>query len=289
MRRHLGWIIPIAILIVLFLGVAVLGGVTANAMSADSPEALTLVLTQLIVWPLVAIAAVICIVVAIRSGIRTAADARRRSGILTPQERAALAERHADQDAWAAATMLVEHVREERIPSPITVWGLIPARDEVFFYDVDARYERFYGTTVEYRTQNTMYLGRPSFVMAGLAVDAVANASAKSAAMRQAAEQWREQQPARILISNQRLAVFANGQWLSFPFETMSACYPAPEVWSVTFEFPGVAPMRLVGRGAPLIAVWSVLATHGRVGVEQHPGLAPLRLGPPREPTLSTE
>ena len=168
-------------------------------------------------------------------------------------------------------------MRSERLPPAIKVWGVIPRPDEQFFFDVDEQYERFYGTAAEYTQRSGSYLGRPSFVMAGLAIDAISNAASRSAAMRAAAAQWREQQRSRILVSNQRIVVQANGQWLSFDYASMSACYPDPEHWCVAFEFFSAQPMRLVGRSAPIIAVWTVLATHGRHAIEQHPALTSLR------------
>ncbi|SIN89215.1 hypothetical protein [Agromyces cerinus] len=279
MRRHLTWIIPVVLLPVIYFACGLVGW-ALNLWATSDPSIVGwagLISVVLLLASLTGI--VFCIVFAIRNGHRTYRAWQRSKGRLTKRERAEAARLDDAQLAWNAAVSLVGDLQQERFPEPVQVWGLIPRPGEQFFYDVDAQYQRFYGTTAQWSQRSGFYMGRPGFVVAGLVTDAIANSTAKSAAMRAAAEQWREHQQARILISNQRLAINVNGQWLSFDFAAMTACYPDLDHWAVTFEFPSAEPLRLIGKGSPLVAVWSVLATHGRSGVLEHPSLALVRPG----------
>ncbi|MCD5348446.1 hypothetical protein [Agromyces sp. S2-1-8] len=220
---------------------------------------------------------VICVVVAIRNARRVFRAFRHRHGHYNKRERAEMAARTRYERAWVAARQLVADVRSEILPQPIQVWGVATDPDEPFFFDVECDYQRFYGTTTSFWRSSGSFSGPPFFVLAGIAATAMANSSRESAAERAAATQWREHQRVRILVSNRRLLVHVNHQWLSFYHEAIAAYYPSVDQWCVVFEFASAEPMRLIGEGAPLIAVWTTLATHGRQGVLQHPGLERLR------------
>lgn len=270
MRRHVRWIIPLVLLLVIYIAskMTLARVLRTPAKTADDQTWNVLVESAVVVAAIALM--LICVIIALVQGHKTWHLSRRRKGKLTPQETSAA-------HAWNAACALVQDAENGVPPQPIDVWGLIPYPGESFAFDVGAGYERFYGTTEEYTTGGGVFLGHPAFVVAGLVGTAIGNNARRNAAARRAATQWREQQQARVLLSNRRLAIHANGQWLSFDFAAASACYPAPEMWSITLEFPGVAPLRLVGEAAPLICVWTVLATQGRDAVAQHPGLDPLR------------
>lgn len=277
MRRHLSWIVPLLVLPLIYVVFTAIVWWASTFAEEGQAETLWGLLTVIVALLTAVAGAIVCVVLVIRNAHRVFRAWRRSNGHFTKRELIAREQQSTTQSAWEAAQRLLADVRAERLPNPITVWGVIPNHDETFFYDVDARYERFYGTTESYAQHTGLFVGRPAFVLAGVAATAIANSASHSAAANRAATQWREAQHSRILVSNQRLVIQANGQWLSFYLSGMTACYPSPEAWSVAFEFGDTSPLRLTGRGAPLVAVWTVLARQGREAVHAHPGLAPLR------------
>lgn len=195
--------------------------------------------------------------------------ARRAKGKLTPEERELEA-------AWAYARDLRETVLRKEIPPVIHTWDVVPSAGEVFFVDGVADYARYYGQDVTYTQSGGFWFGHPLFVAAGLAATAIGNASARSRARALAAEQWRERQRVRLLVSNQRLVCLVRGRWLSFWFSGTSSVQPVSDEWALFCQFPDVEPLMLSGFSAPAAAVIAVLQTHGVDGVARHPGLQAL-------------
>lgn len=155
----------------------------------------------------------------------------------------------------------------------MAVWEIVPEQGEVFFYDLRAVYERYYGQDVSYTPSGGFFFGSPAFILAGMAVTGLANSSRRRAAEAQAQTQWREYEPARVIVSNHRILCLVRGQWLSFSYGAMTAVYPEVAQATLVCEFRGAPPLRLRGADVPIAAVMTVFATHGLEAVAEHPSL----------------
>ncbi len=152
----------------------------------------------------------------------------------------------------------------------------MPHVNETFFLDVPAGYARHCGADVSYSQSSGFYYGRPTFVIARVGVNVMANAARRNAAARQAAAQWREHQPCRLVISNQRLLCQVDGRWLSFYFSAVTAVHPESENWSLITRYDSTSPLLLSGEHVPAAALLTVLATQGLKAVSAHPSLQKL-------------
>lgn len=275
MEQHLRWIVPlVTVPVVLVVGLL---GFVGMAGSPTVQDSLGLSLLTLLVPVLALAAAAVGVVLTVRGVRRTYGDGRRARGRFTAVELAQRAGVDEGHRAWAAARELRRSLTRREVPAAIPVWDVVPEPGEVFFYDVTADYERYYGQDVTYSQRGGLYLGRPSFVLAGLAISGLANASARRSAEAQAAAQWRDHQRVRVLVSNTRLVCQVRGEWLTFSYSAMSAVYPEVSEWTLVCQFQGPAgPLRLRGNGVPLAAVMTVFATRGIDAVAAHPSLAAL-------------
>lgn len=159
------------------------------------------------------------------------------------------------------------------MPATIPLWEVVPEDGEVFFYELDAVYDRYYGRDATYQRANGFLLGSPVFILAGLAYTGLTNVSRRRAAEQEAASQWRDRQPTRVVVTNHRLVCLLGGQWLSYHYAAMNAVYPEAEARTLVCGFANIAPLRLSGPDAPILAVMTVFATHGLEGLQQHPSL----------------
>ncbi|MDN3310350.1 hypothetical protein QWJ90_05370 [Microbacterium oryzae] len=275
MRRHLRWIIPLLCVPVIYLA----GALTIAAISEipDATESVGLGLTVLSVIAAMVVGMLVAAVLTVTGALRVRRESRRRRGILTPFEQVQQARAQQELARWEAARALRSTLLRRQVPATMPVWHVVPEGDEVFFFELEADYERYYGQDVTYTSAGGVFAGRPAFVLAGLAASAVVTASRRSAANAAAAEQWREWEHVRVLVSNRRLVCLVRGQWMSFHYGAMTAIYPEVSSWTLVTEFGGtIAPLRLRGADVPLAAVMTVFAAYGEDGLARHPGLAPL-------------
>ncbi|GAA4626408.1 hypothetical protein [Cellulomonas oligotrophica] len=286
-RRHLRWVLPLAAAPVVYV-LAMLGTSALDESAGSEPDA-TDGLLILLVLAVALVAPLVLLVVALVQGQRVYRAARLRAGRLTRREREerdrqASAQHFADV-AWQHAVQTAAAlVRGER-PATMAVWDVVPLPGEVFYADVPIGYARYYGTTVHYTQTSGLFVGSPAFVLAGLAGTAVANASARSAAQRQAADQWREHQTVRLVVSDRRLLVQRGGEWIWFHHTGASAVYPDPLRRGLVCQYPDTSPLMLQGDYAPFAAVVVLAATHGAQALREHPAMAPLA-PPARVPEL---
>ena len=288
MRRHLRWIIPLAAGVLAVVVLPLIAGAITTSTSAGtgtSSSTIGATLGSSIASLAVVLAIPVCVVVAVvltvRGAMRTFRDWRHRTGRYTRSERSAELVRvdraTASEAAWAEARRLRRALLEQQVPQTIPVWEVVPQPGEVFFYSVGVEYERYYGQTVAQGGGSRFFVGSPAFVLAGLAVSTLSNASARRSAEAQARDQWREHQDVRLVVSNQRLICLAGGQWVSFHYSAMTAVYPEVGDWALVCEFDGItSPLRLRGVDAPIAAVMTLFGTHGLDGVANHPSLRPL-------------
>ncbi|WP_424467226.1 hypothetical protein [Pseudoclavibacter helvolus] len=210
---------------------------------------------------------------ALRGVAQNRRESRHRRGKFTRKERAQIEVQRSSQERLAVALRFRDELLSKRLPQTIDVWDFRAADGEVFFQDAPATYGRYYGRDVSYSTTSGFFFGNPAFVVAGLAVTAMGNASAKSRAEREAAEQWREWQTARVLVSNQRLVCFAGGRWLSFWYSGVVVSYPSMRDRSLTLQFGDAEPLMLIGEHVPLAIVMATYSMHGERGLAGHPDL----------------
>ncbi|PPF45533.1 hypothetical protein C5B85_08185 [Pseudoclavibacter sp. AY1F1] len=281
-RRRGRWVLPLILLVAgLALAAVVIAVVMTRLVEGPSGEdevARTLrgFALAALFWACI-LFAVILVAGLGRATLRGAAEnhreSRHRRGRFTRKEKSQLETQRYSHDRLAAALRFRDELLEERIPQTIDVWDFRPADGEVFFQDAPATYARYYGRDVAYSTSSGFFFGHPAFVVAGLAVTAMGNASAKSQAQREAAEQWREWQTARVLVSNQRLVCCAGGRWLSFWYSGVVASYPSLRDRTLTLQFGEGEPLMLVGDHVPLAIVMATYSMHGQRGLAGHPDL----------------
>ncbi|MFT2708056.1 hypothetical protein [Clavibacter zhangzhiyongii] len=258
----------------LVLGMGLLGLLTAAA----DPSVLTRPETLLpgLVLLLLCVAAVRTLV----RGARVLAGMMRgvRHEMARPAREAAAAQDLATRSAagWAEACRLRAAILRGEPLRSITVWDVVLEPGEVLLYDVPADYERYYGRDVTYTRSSGFFVGSPAFVLGGMAATMIGNASRRSAAEAQAAEQWRELQPVRLVISDRRLLCQVGGRWLAFWFAGMTAVYPEVREWALVCQFADAEPLRLRGVDAPIAAVLTVLGAQGLDAVRDHPSLQAL-------------
>lgn len=278
LARHRRWVIPLAFIPISYV-LGVLGGSAIQSANATNQNG-WLILAMLALWFAALIGPIVAAVLAVVGGVRTYRMWRRANGHFPRAEQAAydaaVASRQGANDAWDAARLLRDDLISGQVPPTIAIWEIVPRVGEVMLLDLPAEYSRYYGRDVSYDRSSGFFFGHPLFVVAGLAATAVGNASRRSSAEAQARQQWREQQPTRVVVTNQRLACLVGGQWLSFDYGAITAVYPETGSWTLICQFSSAEPLRLSGHGAPLISVITVMMTHGREALVGHPNIKAL-------------
>ena len=143
---------------------------------------------------------------------------------------------------------------------------------------------------MSYTQSSGMFFGSPAFVLAGMGATAISNSARRRAAERLAADQWREHQQVRCLVTEQRILLQrADYQWLSFYFSPPAdfALPPPPANGLFFAEFEDTSPLRLEGAAAVIASVVTVWYRFGATGLRDHPGLQCLRL--PQQVLTATE
>ncbi len=237
-----------------------------------------LVLLLVVLWLVAVGGPVVALVYSVTGACRVFRHWRRAHGHYTKAEAFEASRQAMSAMTWRQAQDLKRKIEQRQIPEAIRIWDVVPNTNEVFFMDVTADYARHYGMDVTYSQTSAFYYGRPSFVLAGLGATAMSNAARRNAAANQAAAQWREHQPCRLVVSNQRLLCQVGGRWLSFYFSAVTATYPEVENWTLIMQFDSTSPMMLSGVHVPSAALFTVLATHGAEAVRAHPSLQRLSI-----------
>jgi hypothetical protein len=208
-------------------------------------------------------------------------DYRRARGHFTEQERAAQireADLHASyMTGRAKARHLAGQLGAGRSPQPIAPRGVVLGDGEDGYLDLPVSYARFHSLgNGTYQHVSGLYVGRPGFVIAGLAANAIGNAARRSQARSDAMQAWRSHQAARIVATDRRLLCHVGGTWLSFYFTHVTAFHPEPDNCSIILEFEDTSPLLLAGPNAPLLAVYLTWRLHGTSAFSEHPALASL-------------
>jgi len=275
-RRHLRWLIPLILIPLTYLaGCLVLD--VLDDIPTQGPN-VGLAIAELSIAGLTALLPLIAAVFAVIGGISTVRRWRRSKGHFSRVERAANAAAEQADIAWQQARALRATLIEREIPESITVWDVVPRAGESMFYDLSANYARHYGREVAYTQRSGFFFGHPAFVLTGIAATRIGNSARRNAAEMAAQATWREWQQCRVVVSNQRIICQAGGRWLSFDYGAMVAVYPEVDEWTLICNFGDRSePLLLSGLSAPIIAVMTLLVTHGVEAVRSHPSLQ--RLG----------
>jgi hypothetical protein len=134
------------------------------------------------------------------------------------------------EDRWLRLNQLSEALQRGNVPLAAPPAGMNLQPGEVLHAIVGARRVEYYGTQESYRSGVGFIGGSGPFGIAMLAATATGsllfNAASKNAAKRRAAEQWRDVDQGFLLITNQRLAMHGQQQWLDiwYPNISMSDC-----------------------------------------------------------------
>jgi hypothetical protein len=176
---------------------------------------------------------------------------------------------------WTSACGLYEHLLRGGQLAALPPTGLRLGQNEMIFGDAVLGYARYYGATAQYRESNSFWFGSPAFVLAGMAGDAIGNASARKRAAAMAAAQWRDQAQVRMVLSNQRLLGDYQGNLLSFWHNGVVELSADLPHWSFLLRYQEGHPLMLYGPAAPWFAVAVAWLVFGPQGMHI-PALAPM-------------
>jgi hypothetical protein len=204
----------------------------------------------------------------------------RRAAREDRQEHSRAAAQDAAFEQLRDAGSLVQQLLSGEVPTVERVWDVVLRPDERALLDGRAAYSRFYGS------------GTPASRAAAKAGKAGKATLAQEVAWA-LAPRWREQQQARVVVTDQRLLcqVDTHG-WLSFEHKAATAIKALPERHGVVLEYPGTSPLCLSGPRAARVIVVVLWALYGADGLREHPALAEVRATvalPPAPITTSTE
>lgn len=278
LRRHLRWAVPLISAPVIYVG-AMLGSSWISQGVEDKSLTVGWTLLAMALLLLAGVAPLVALAYSVVGGYKAFRFWRRAHGHYTKAEAVTVQRQISSAQAWEYARSLQVSLSRREIPEAIHIWDVVASPGEVFFLDVPADYARHYGMDVSYSQSSGFYFGRPAFVMAGLGISAMSNAARRNAAANQAAAQWRERQPCRLVVSNQRLLCQVGGRWLSFYFSRVTAVYPEVQDWSLITQYDSTSPLLLSGVHVPAAALLTVLATQGPQAVTAHPSLQKLGNG----------
>jgi hypothetical protein len=178
-------------------------------------------------------------------------------------------------DGWTSACRLYEHLLRGGQLAALPPTGLRLGQDEATFGDAVLGYARFYGTTVQYRQSSSFWFGSTTFVLAGMAGDAIGNANARKRAHASAAAQWRDHAQVRMVLTNQRFLGDYQGNYLSFWHNGVVELNADLTQWSFVLRYQVGEPLMLHGPAAPWFAVAVAWLVYGPQGM-QLPALAPM-------------
>jgi hypothetical protein len=182
---------------------------------------------------------------------------------------------HVRWEGWSSACQLYEQLAAGASLVELPPSGMRLNVDEIPYADTILGYSRFYGMDVTYHQNSLLLFGPATFVAAGLAVNAMTNASARRRANAMAAAQWRDHAHVRTLLSNRRLLCDYGGQWLSFWHEGVVELRGDVSQWQFVLRYEVGDPLMLHGPAAPWFAVAVAHVVYGPRGL-QLPMFSPL-------------
>src|SRR5271154_2544071 len=150
----------------------------------------------------------------------------------------------AHAEGWAVAVRLFHSLTRGEAFVPYRPPGLILEPTEKALGEATVQYSQYYGTVVPYAQRSTFARGGPIFVAAALIGTAAANASARRAAERMSAPQWRSGGFPRVLLTDQRLLIRSptDFQWHYFRHSTLLEFWPRVEEYALHLVYSDCAP-----------------------------------------------
>lgn len=270
--RHLRWLIPLLLVPLTYFGCSAgVSWLSAREPVNSEPEVWVVIATLVLVLSAFVLP-IVAFVVFVVQAVRTYRGWRRSRGRYTKAEQLVIDRHREDATAWNFAVGLRRSLVNQQVPTSIErPWDIVPYPDEVFFLDVPAQYARYYGQDVTYTQSSPLAIGSPAFVVGVLAASAISNGGARRAAQRQAAEQWREHQNVRVIVSNRRLICVVRGQPLTFDYAAMVGVYPEVQHRTLVCQFGSTEPLMLSGPHVPGMAVLTTMMTLGEDALGRHP------------------
>ncbi len=179
------------------------------------------------------------------------------------------------QAGWSSACQLYEHLSGPGELTALPPGALRLQPGEVNYGQGVLNYSRFYGMNVRYNQSNSFWFGSAGFVAAGMAFDAIGNASARNRAQAMAAAQWRDHAQVRMMLTDRRLLCDYRNKWLNFWHEGIVEFACDLRLWSFVLRYEVGEPLMLHGPAAPWFAVAVARIAYGRQGL-QLPAFGPL-------------
>ncbi|GAA3586247.1 hypothetical protein GCM10022198_06970 [Klugiella xanthotipulae] len=173
--------------------------------------------------------------------------------------------------ALSDASSLLALLQVDLEPAPIEIIGRESIEgdpEEVFHYETTLFHSRFTGNVFTDGNQEDDDSAFPAFVRAGLTVGDAHSPAAIDALHLSDAERgliggWRQPQPVRVIVTDERVLCLVEGEWTSIRFDDMAVLYPSPERRGFIAEMRTDLPVLLSGPTAPILAVWVIYLTQG--------------------------
>jgi len=176
--------------------------------------------------------------------------------------------------AWRAAVDLRRSLLSGgRLPTLRATPIRVPD-DDVPHAHLLLQYSRWYATTVGHSRSSTLAFGSPAFIAGSIAASVIGNNLAKNRAEAQAAAQWRDFQPAQVVLTGRRCLITAAGQWLTFDHERVMEVIPMLNEGSLVLTFSAAEPLRLTGPWASWLTVALVHLIFGTAQLGDRPDMA---------------
>ncbi len=166
---------------------------------------------------------------------------------------------------WDFARAQARELLAGIVPPPVDVHGPVLSRGESAVVGAEVSYSRLYGGEQDWVPRDPVVLGRPSVMVVAAAIGAVVNHQRRAAARRDAAVRWRDGQSAvAAWATTHRILCNTARGLMSFHYGAVREFYPDPQRWSLVLGFdPEVAPVRLTGPAAPMLALWAAVGVLG--------------------------
>ena len=167
------------------------------------------------------------------------------------------AEAAVQQEAEDAASALALHLQAGGALAPIPALGLALDPGETVYADVVCATARFYATEVPYEQGAGYFEDHPTFGRQWVPnhrLDARRRRQAEAAAQ----EQWRDHNPARVVLTSTGLRLNLAGAptaWLPFDHVLMSGITVTPGRRELVLSYSVCAPLLLAGAAAPWLSV----------------------------------
>lgn len=177
---------------------------------------------------------------------------------------------------WGYARRSAQQLIAGQLPPPIAVLGPVMGPDEHALLSATALYSRLYATTVAHTPMPPLMVGGFKAMVSAVTVAAIIEHQRRAAAEREAALRWRDEQPAGVIVTTERILCNTVQGLLSVYYNTVTEFYPDLQNWSLTVGFgPQFPPLRLQGPATAALNLWAGQAILGD-GWTQDPRLKPL-------------